>query len=85
MPAVCLGRYIFIGGLWGLFIENKSIAFICLIFVMVRIKKIYLEDLKIILFAMYMQRNKKINLPTVAKITLVFTHMEGVNEDASIQ
>lgn len=52
---------------------------------MVRIKKIYLEDLKIILFAMYMQRNKKINLPTVAKITLVFTHMEGVNEDASIQ
>lgn len=68
-----------------MFIENKSIAFICLIFVMVRIKKIYLEDLKIILFAMYMQRNKKINLPTVAKITLVFTHMEGVNEDASIQ
>lgn len=68
-----------------MFIENKSIAFICLIFVMVRIKKIYLEDLKIILFAMYMQRNKKINLSTVATITLVFTHMEGVNEDGSIQ
>lgn len=68
-----------------MFIENKSIAFICLIFVMVRIKKIYLEDLKIILFVMYMQRNKKINLSTVATITLVFTHMEGVNEDGSIQ
>lgn len=34
---------------------------------------------------MYMQRNKKINLSTVAMITLVFTHMEGVNEDGSIQ
>ena len=69
-----------------MFIENKSIAFICLIFVMVRIKKIYLDDFKILLFEMYMQRSKKkINLSTVAKITLVFTHMEGVNEDGSIQ
>ena len=69
-----------------MFVENKSIAFICLIFVMVRIKKIYLEDFKIILFAMHMQRSKKkINLSTVAKITLVFTYLQGVNEDGSIQ
>ena len=69
-----------------MFVENKSIAFICLIFVMVRIKKIFLEDFKIILFAMHMQRSKKkINLSTVAKITLVFTYMQGVNEDGSIQ
>ena len=52
---------------------------------MVRIKKIFLEDFKIILFAMHMQRSKKINLSTVAKITLVFTYMQGVNEDGSIQ